>query len=184
MKPITPLVGLNPPPADSPPKPDTLPLLVVSPPPLSESLRQAIVARAAETVTRGMALLSGLEKGPETGMECRCGGVLHQARPSAERIESYAKLAAGNPPWHRKKRIRKKWARRHEATTLRTARFAGRVLGLGSRSFLCGKCGRVESIYQAAARNMFKVEPLPPGALPIYDRNPDVAAIVTGDGDE
>lgn len=31
------------------------------------------------------------------------------------------------------------------------------------------------------ARNSFPVEPLPDGALPVYDREPDVASLVTDD---
>lgn len=34
--------------------------------------------------------------------------------------------------------------------------------------------------YSAVGRDLVQVEPLPMGALPIYDKDPDVAACVTG----
>jgi len=34
--------------------------------------------------------------------------------------------------------------------------------------------------YSAVGRDLVQVEPLPMGALPIYDKDPDVAAWVTG----
>lgn len=40
------------------------------------------------------------------------------------------------------------------------------------------------SNYSAMGRELFRVEPLPMGALPIYDKDPDVAAWVTGSHEE
>jgi hypothetical protein len=37
--------------------------------------------------------------------------------------------------------------------------------------------------YTAVGRSLFSVEPLPSGALPIYDKNPDVTTTVIGDDD-
>ena len=38
--------------------------------------------------------------------------------------------------------------------------------------------------YAAVGRKAFSVEPLPVGALPIYDKDPDVTKVVTGNSEE
>lgn len=39
---------------------------------------------------------------------------------------------------------------------------------LGSSSYACESCSKVHGFYQAVAHNMFQIEKLPDGALPIY----------------
>lgn len=198
LKPIIPLVGLDPvDPLDLLPKHEEplRPMLVHPPSFVDDHLRHVMLARAVEQ-QKAAPLLVGLERVSETSMECRCGGKLFTSRPNQARRDEMSKRLTGVPPRFRSfrfrnqhGRVRMKWAdRRTRAeyeTKLRMARLADAILStsLFNRSYLCDRCGRPESIYQAVARNAFKIEPMPPGALPIYDRDPDVASIVTGDGD-
>jgi hypothetical protein len=74
---------------------------------------------------------------------------------------------------HRKKQF-KTWIE-----TSRPIRMLHLVMGAARpMGYRCASCKRHVGFYQAIGRNCFKIEPLPPGALAIYDRDPDVAAIV------
>lgn len=98
-------------------------------------------------------------------MKCQCGGLL---RPDyTNHYKSLARLA-GPEPNHKKKRIQKKlmkkWSRRM-ATVI--------VIQPLSRTLRCSSCKKQQGFYQAIAHNIFKVEPLPPGAAAIYTKDLD-----------
>jgi len=100
-----------------------------------------------------------------TEMTCTCGGPLREARTVI--------VPKFRPPHHRKKRIRKKWRQCWEKRH-RQLVGVGTMIGLMQRpTYLCEKCGRRDGFYSAAARNIFTVEPLPEGARPIWDREPE-----------
>jgi len=98
--------------------------------------------------------------GQVTEMTCRCGGFLQSARPSIKE----------RPPKHRQKRIakklRKKWVEEGGLTR-------ALLLPLARPFFVCVACGKHESLTTACAKNMFVVEKLPEGALPIYTKAPE-----------
>ena len=99
----------------------------------------------------------------ETEMQCSCGGKLVQVR----RV-----LLPKPPRTHRKKRINKKWRKRWQEEN-RSRILASTMIGLMQRpSYRCSKCGRNEGFYSAMGRNLIQVQPLPDGALPVYDREP------------
>ncbi len=68
------------------------------------------------------------------------------------------------------KRIRKKKAKRALQRIWRIQRLGFMMSEMVSR--------RID--YQSIARQIFSVEPMPEGALAVYDNDPDVTAIVTG----
>lgn len=71
------------------------------------------------------------------------------------------------PPYHRKKRIRKKWEKEYKATYF----FLNYVSSLSvPRGFCCRKCGRNHGFYQTMARRVIQIQPMPEGALAIYDK--------------
>jgi hypothetical protein len=113
------------------------------------------------------------EMGAPTRLTCpSCAGVLHDA------VVPLPKLYNG-PPKSKNRRIRKKQLKRWFAKT-RLLRMVNIAIGaMGPRGWVCAGCHRRVGFYEGIARNMFKVEPLPPVALPIYDRDPEVGAIVT-----
>ena len=100
--------------------------------------------------------------GRVTEMTCTCGGELRDVRRVV--------VPVYRPRHHRKRRIRKKWRLRWERENAHRVH-AGVMIGLMQMpSYRCEKCGKRDGFYSAAARNIFTVEPLPPGALPIYER--------------
>jgi hypothetical protein len=108
-------------------------------------------------------------------LKCRCGGELEAQRrvlPVAlqERLERELR---GTPPRHRKSRIRKKLYKRWVAEKEQLVLFARRTMlmvgAMGPPSYQCTVCGMREGFYGAMGRNMFVVEPMPPGAQVIYD---------------
>jgi len=99
-----------------------------------------------------------------TELRCGCGGQLRAVRTVI--------VPAGDPPHHRKRRIRKKWRKRWEAER-RVAARVGVMMGLMQRpAYRCETCGRATGFYSAAVRNLIQVEQLPEGARPVYDREP------------
>lgn len=124
--------------------------------------------------------------GEATDMKCSCGGVLHrESQAWAQRLRmSLAEAATPNkPPGHRKNRIRKKLRQRYERKRRVFIAWGAAIMAPISRPFggtyYCASCGKRDGGYAFIARRMFTVEPMPPGALPIYDKDPDVAGIVT-----
>lgn len=113
-----------------------------------------------------------------TGLKCSCGGSLVRGHGSSffrEVIES----AIGPRPYHKKKRIRKKWLKRWTREFVVVAPMALNMLVQTSRALSCTRCHQVVGLYQAIARNTIVVEPMPQGALPVYDKDLEVARIVT-----
>jgi len=106
-----------------------------------------------------------LEQTRPTELQCSCG----ERAPMEEVRHLYVPKS---PPRHRKKRINKKWRKRWEKEN--AAKFlAASMLGLMRRPvYRCTKCGRNEGFYSAVGRNLIQVEPLPEGALPLYDKEP------------
>lgn len=114
-------------------------------------------------------------------------------QPSTEELYARslatAKMAMPyRPPHHRKRRIAKKWAKRYAVERPRQIAMVAAMMIPAVRgplgSWRCPKCARTTGGYQAVARAMFPIQQLPPGALPVYDRDPDVAAVVTVSWDE
>lgn len=95
--------------------------------PIDEATRVRIVAEAVRTGRIGRAMLAageGETVGPPTSLKCSgCRGPLHEARPSADRAGAVARAVLGDPPKHKKSRIRKKWAK-VEAAARRVLDFA------------------------------------------------------------
>ena len=94
-------------------------------------------------------------------MTCTCGGRLREFHTII--VPEY------DPPHHRKKRIRKKWRKRWERENP-ILRGVCAMAGLMQRPwYRCEKCGKRDGFYSAVGRNFIKIEPLPDGALPLYD---------------
>jgi len=93
--------------------------------------------------------------GRETEMTCPCGGVLQEVR--------FIHEPAG-PPWHRKKRIRKKWRKCWEKEVYPRVMASAILMTVRPPSYRCTSCGRSEGLYSAVGRNLIKVEPLPEDA--------------------
>lgn len=111
-----------------------------------------------------------------TLLTCRCGGALQTDYAGAQRAISEAMIRIAGPLLrHRKRRILKKWLKRWEAK----ARLALLVPPLARPNFVCEKCKKRDGFYSAIGRNLFPVEPMPPGALPVYDRDLGVSELVT-----
>lgn len=201
-KPIIPLVGLDRPTdlADLLPKREEPMRVALLHPPhdsVTEAMRHMLIARSTEQMNHGIFAIPPMEKGRETGMECRCGGPLHEVVPDANRLSRLTDRVVGEAPERRsfgfalgrgRRRRRVTWVDRRlaadHAMKRRVARLAVGLLQVGTRRpYVCGRCNRAEGFYSAIGRNMFKVQPMPPGAMPIYDRDPDTAAIVLGPDD-
>lgn len=119
-------------------------------------------------------------QGQPTSLVCVCGAPLQMhASLGLEALEVVLRGAVGAPPKHRKKRIQKKWMRQYKEKCRPLILAHAAMNAAGKPIFVCAKCGARQSFNMAVARNIFKVEPLPPGALPLYDKDPDVAQIVT-----
>lgn len=135
---------------------------------LPEEMKRALVTRFLDSRPTGEPLT-----GPPTSLTCTCGGVLHERRIPPP------KLPGLGPRRSRNRRIRKKqlkrWARTHGRLimAMHIIRQTSRPMG-----YRCASCRRHVGFYHAIATNMIKVEPMPPGALPFYDRDIDVAGIV------
>lgn len=117
--------------------------------------------------------------GRATELTCTCGGILHERMaPPIPRLKP-------GPRQSRNRRIRKKqikkWARAHARLimAMNIIRQTSRPMG-----YRCASCKRHVGFYEAIGRNVIKIEPMPGGALPIYDRDPDVSAIVAPDQGE
>lgn len=107
--------------------------------------------------------------------------------PTSEYIEqarSAAEQAFPNtPPYHRKARVRKKWAKKFaRERQWRVATITTFMVPLrrGAGSFQCPSCGSRMGGYQALARALIQVEPMPQGALPCYDRDPTKTWTISG----
>jgi len=93
--------------------------------------------------------------------------------------EEVARLAAGYPRYSKKSRLRKKFAKKHQEKYRACLLQALIIEGIRRpRGFICETCGRYNGFYQTMATNMFKIKPLPQGALPTYDRDFNVADII------
>lgn len=44
--------------------------------------------------------------------------------------------------------------------------------------YVCRECGVFTGFHQAVIQNAFPIQQMPPGALPTYDKDPDIAAVV------
>lgn len=102
--------------------------------------------------------------GRATGMTCTCGGTLHEDAGGPKRAEALAEQAVPRPR-HRKKRILKKRLKAWRAKVRLVVAISRPMLRPG---YICGACGQRSGFYSAIGRNMFKVEPMPPGAVPVY----------------
>ena len=111
------------------------------------------------------------QEGGETELLCSCGGPLVKYEPVRQRIqESIA--AVGKQRYASTKRLQKKhhkqWVEKHHQTLM-----MGLIVGaIGPPQFRCKSCRRIIGFYETVARNIFRVEPLPPGALPIFTKEP------------
>jgi len=121
--------------------------------------------------------------------ECRrCGGEMIAKSYDEYAVQSLA-IAKGiykyNPPRHKKRRIQKKLRKRYDVEYNRkvalTAMIGVPLMRGPIGSYRCTKCGNAEGGYGFIARQIFKVEPMPQGALPYYSRDPEVAETVTRD---
>ena len=143
---------------------------------LSNSVKEAILAAMAHRILPPSVL------GPATSLKCFCGGILHKdvegLRKRAE--ETSAALASRTRPRHRKKRILKKRIKAWQ-TRMRVLNCVTMLVAGCHPTFVCAKCSRREGFYGAIGRNLIQVEPMPSGALPIYDRDLEVAGILGGD---
>jgi hypothetical protein len=119
---------------------------------------------------------------PTSGMKCYCGGTLRFDSTQDRFLKSWdiAVMAIPKPrskrkpnrEWSLKKRIAKKQKRAW-------VRDVGLISGIGMpligrNTVVCDQCGRKEGWYSAVARNIIQIEPLPQGALPVYDTDVDV----------
>ena len=139
-------------------------------------LRQDIVDRFIENQKKAVEDQKPFV-GEPTGLKCSCGGDLAKYEPLREKIEA-ARIAAGKPRHAKTFRLQKKfhkaWVEKHRVCLMGTM-----ILGaLGPPKLRCLKCGRPTGFYQAMAHNMFKIEPMPQGAVPVYDRDVSVASIL------
>jgi len=99
----------------------------------------------------------------ETELKCSCGALL---------VEFRRVLLPRGPQTHRKKRITKKWRKRWEKEN-RHLILASSMMGLLQRpAYRCAQCGKEEGFYSVMGRNLFTVEPMPPGALAVYSEEP------------
>lgn len=94
-----------------------------------------------------------------TDMKCDCGGPLREFRAF---VRSNAQ-----PPYHRKKRIRKKWRKEWEQSQRYTHALSNLMSLMRKPYFRCESCESHHGFYQAVGRNIFQVEPfsLPPHFL-------------------
>jgi hypothetical protein len=76
----------------------------------------------------------------------------------------------GKPPRvSRNRRIARKQIKRWFEKT-RPARMMNLMLGaMRPMGFRCASCKQITGFYAAIGRNLFKVEPMPQGALPTYN---------------
>lgn len=138
---------------------------------MSEVEKQALIAGALASKPRW----PKVTRGEPTGLQCQhCRGVLHMRVVGTEDIFK-------GPPRSRNRRIRKKQLKRWLEENRLMLAVHGFMTAQPRGGYICGTCNRSSGFYQAIARNIFLIEPLPPGALPIYDRDIDVASIDTGD---
>ena len=105
--------------------------------------------------------------GSATELRCLCGGILHQ--PHVYQLTEVIRRIAGPRPRHRKRRIQKKLIKRWTAK-VRMAALPVPLSPLSLRTLICGQCGGSQGFYSAIARNVFPVEPMPPGATLAYIR--------------
>jgi hypothetical protein len=129
-----------------------------------------------------------------TSMTCSCGGRL-LSKPIGEYLkDSHAiasRIFASKEPKYRMTlsragrvlRFGRRGFKKREAIRKRllahTTVFGIPLLRGSLGAYACEACGRRMGGYEAIGRNVFKVEPMPQGATPIYDRDPNVATIVT-----
>ncbi len=111
-------------------------------------------------------------------MKCSCGGALESRREPPKGLD-YVNRILGPPPRHKKTRTRKKRMKEYTESQRALLLAVNCMAAMMKPHFVCGTCGRREGFYSAIGRNMITVEPMPPGALPIYNKDPGVAAIVT-----
>lgn len=104
--------------------------------------------------------------GRATSMTCTCGGPLHEDAGWPKRARELAEKAVPRPR-HRRRRILKKRLKVWEAKVRLVTAFSRPMLRPG---YICGSCGQRSGFYSAIGRNMFKVEPMPPGASSLIER--------------
>jgi len=137
---------------------------------LSNEQQQALVLQAAE---RRQKMQAEPITGRATKLTCSCGGVLHEHATAPP-----PKILPG-PRRSRNRRIRKKQFKKWARTTGRALLYIHMAItAMRPMSYRCTSCKRHVGFYQAVAQNIFRVEPMPMGALPIYDRDPDVVAAI------
>lgn len=110
---------------------------------------------------------------------CACGGEM-TPKPMTEYMrESMQTMHRALPfriRFHRKRRIRKKWAKKFAReqgwkvwlAAVMATRHRGRIYG----NYRCQTCGKQEGGVTSFARRLFPVEPMPEGAVSYYDREP------------
>jgi len=124
--------------------------------------------------------------GPPSGMKCSCGGNLcfDSFRDRSMKSWNIATTIIPKPRSRRKSNrewsLKKRIAKKQKKAWLRKV---GLVAGIGvpligRNKLTCEKCGRIDGWYSAVARNIIQIEPLPQGALPVYDKNIDVADVL------
>ena len=108
---------------------------------------------------------SNKDLGRKTELKCICGGFLHESNVHDKMT---AKLI-GPKPKHKKKRILKKKMKQWRLKALPYLM----ISPLSKPSFVCGSCFKREGFYGAIGKNIIQVQPMPPGALLVYDKAPD-----------
>jgi hypothetical protein len=112
-------------------------------------------------------------------IDCHCGAAKLEPVPWEDYARRSLQTAQGimgpPPPWHRKRRIRKKWAARYAETKKLTALVAVMMVPAMSGPlghYRCPKCNATAGGYQVLARSLFPVERMPEGAVSYYGGPP------------
>ena len=153
---------------------------------ITEEVKRQVVAQYAKGQPVFAAFPGMTEKyakrvgpGEPTSLVCICGAPLQMhASLGLQALEAALLGAVGAPPKHRKRRIQKKWEKQYREKCRPFILMHAAWNATVKPVFVCTKCGARQGYYRAIANNLFKVEPMPPGALPIYDKDPGVAQIV------
>jgi hypothetical protein len=133
----------------------------MSPTNLSNEDKARLIEAALQAQTFGQ---EANDLGPPTALACpHCNGVLH------ERHLDTQPPTVKHPPLSKNRRIRKKQLKRWYAENWPFYAVHAAMLATRSSGFRCISCKRLVGFYHAIGRNLIKVEPMPPGALPYYE---------------
>ena len=134
---------------------------------LTEDEKQSLVKSAIETNKSRVELSSGTI-GKPTGLQCSCGGVLHELIPDPR------PPLLKDPPRSKNRRIRKKQEKRWREENRWMFFLHGAMNAIKRGGYICGSCGQHAGFYDAIARNCFKVEPMPMQSALTYIYDQDI----------